>query len=399
MPIITALVSQIKSYWQKNKPWIIHHVLWPFALTRLLLFVVGWFSQYFTPSANYFPDSVSPRPWAITPIRWLDIWARWDSGWYLDIVQHGYQVPQVSHQLQASSIAFWPLYPYLIRIISFLIPSPFVSPQLLLTIGVILSNIFLVLALTVIYHLILKLGHRSQVAQLAVWYLLLFPTSFIFSSFYTESLFLLLSAGAILLALNHRWLPAGLTGGLAAITRPYGVLILIPVFIIALESTGWQLKKWRQLFWVSFLPMTILGLYLSYAYYLTGDFLAPLSSHSSWNLGFAWPWQTIFDPGDFIGYITSLNQFLAVIFVILAASAWRWLPKSLSSYSILLIAVPLFSDALLSITRVLSIIFPLFILLAIWGSRSTKLSQIIMYGFLTIQVLLFAAWCQFYWIS
>src|SRR5262249_53967267 len=75
-------------------------------------------------------------------------------------------------------------------------------------------------------------------AERATLWLLVFPFSFFFHSIYAEPLFFLLVTLAFLAARRARWPLAGLLGGLAATTRPMGVL-LFPAF-------AWELWRARR---------------------------------------------------------------------------------------------------------------------------------------------------------
>ena len=389
----------MRKTWQRNHRWFFTDIVWPFALTRSVLLLVGWFSQYFTQSTKYFPAGIEPRSWAHTNIRILDIWARWDSGWYLDIVQNGYVVPKVSHTVVASNIAFWPLYPYMIRWFSFLVPESVRSTEFLLASGVFFSNVCLLLALAVIYKAILHLFKLQRTAQLTILYLLVFPTSFIFSSFYTESLFLLLSAVAIYFALKKQWLAASSAVALAAISRPPGIVVAIPVVVTYLATYNWRLGAVIKKSLPLFLIPVFLGGFLLYSKQLTGDFLAPISSHQVWNRTLAWPWETLLHSSTFIGYVSNIEKIIAIGFLLLAAGSLFVLPLSLGIYSAALVIIPLLSGSLQSITRIYSVIFPLLAVLVHWIGYRKKTQQFIVAIFFTIQILFFIAWCQLYWIG
>jgi hypothetical protein len=146
--------------------------------------------------------------------------ARWDSSWYLGIADSGYSEP--------ARTAFFPLYPLLIRAGGWIVGSPLVA-------GVLVSGACLVVALAALHELTrLELG--AGAARWAVIALALSPMSFFFTAVYSESLFLALSTGALLAARRERWWWAGVLGGLAAATRSAGIVLLLPLALIA----------WRQ---------------------------------------------------------------------------------------------------------------------------------------------------------
>ena len=88
------------------------------------------------------------------------------------------------------------------------------------------------------------LGSRAA-ARRTVLYLAVFPFSFFFTRVYTESVFLLVSVMAVAGAYRGRWWSAGVWGALTALTRPNGILIGLPLFLMAvLDRPGWsQLRR------------------------------------------------------------------------------------------------------------------------------------------------------------
>jgi hypothetical protein len=229
--------------WRRNRRWLWHDIAVPLVLTRFALLLTGWFSQYLAPSLNYPLGDAVARGWQFSPHRLLDIWGRWDSGWYLSIAQHGYQLSGDVQSVQ-SNIAFFPLYPFLVRLFALLVPAAWRTRGTVLLVGVVLSNLFLLAALVLLFKLVLTMFDDDAVARKSVLYLLLFPTSFFFSCFYTESAFLLLGVATFYLATKRLWLPAAITGFLLSLTRPLGALILVPALWIYFEGIHWN---WRKL--------------------------------------------------------------------------------------------------------------------------------------------------------
>lgn len=175
-----------------------------FFLSRAILLLIAWFSQYFVASS--YPDAnLLEKGWLFHPQYYLDVWGRWDSGWYMRIVQEGYQLK--------GTWAFFPLYPLLINALAFLLPIA-KTAGVFFIIGLIISNFSAILALALFHQLTFIISKNKKVAQLSIYYLLTFPTAFVLSSFYTESLFLLISFGFfIALEKKHYYLGALLGGG------------------------------------------------------------------------------------------------------------------------------------------------------------------------------------------
>ena len=103
--------------------------------------------------------------------------------------------------------------------------------------------------------------------------------SIAFTLAYTESLFLLLAVAAFLAAETRRpWL-AGLFITLATLTRPTGILLLLPLVVLYMQRDGWRpTRAWVPLVLA---PLAMLGWY-GYLWWLTGDPMASFHAQAYW---------------------------------------------------------------------------------------------------------------------
>jgi len=143
-----------------------------------------------------------------------DVWNLWDGPHYLSIAEHGYQTVGDARNF----IVFFPFYPALIKLGSLITGS-------LVWSALVITNLASVAGLYLFYKLA-SLELDKATARRALWALMLFPTAYFFSAVYTESLFLLLVVGSFYAARRDKWMWASLLGGLAALTRLTGVLLL-----------------------------------------------------------------------------------------------------------------------------------------------------------------------------
>ena len=161
--------------------------------------------------------------------KFAETFAAWDSGWYFDIAQRGYYWSSSGQ----SSIAFFPLYPMLMRALAW----PFGGGDRALWIaGIALSYACLFLGLAVLHRLTAKMSGDRETARRTLLYIAVFPFAYFFTQVYTESLFLLTSVSAVAAAVASRWGWAGFFGALAALTRPNGILIALPLGLLALAG-------------------------------------------------------------------------------------------------------------------------------------------------------------------
>jgi hypothetical protein len=151
-------------------------------------------------------------------------YARYDSGWYLAIVERGYGSAPAPGQ--PSAHAFFPLYPGLVALFA---RTTRLDP---LRAGVLLSTACALLAAWLFWREGLRrLG--PQRAFEALLFLLLFPTSFFLLAMYTESLFLLLALAAFAAVERGRLALAALLGFLTGLTRAPAVALCAPLLIAA----------------------------------------------------------------------------------------------------------------------------------------------------------------------
>ncbi|HLD21837.1 MAG TPA: glycosyltransferase family 39 protein, partial [Patescibacteria group bacterium] len=156
-----------------------------------------------------------------TLTQW-SVFQTWDAYHYLYLATHWY-APDIMQN------AFYPLLPALLRLGSIVF-----FKQTLLT-GFIVSNLLLLGIVTLLYTIV-KSQFQKQVAFVSCVFLLAFPTSFFFHLIYTESLFLFLVL-LLFYALNKQnLLLVCLIGILLPLTRPQGVLVLVPVLFFLLTQ-------------------------------------------------------------------------------------------------------------------------------------------------------------------
>jgi Mannosyltransferase (PIG-V) len=201
--------------------------------------------------------------------------ARWDSSWYLGISISGYGG-------DPSRAAFFPLYPLLARGGGWIVGSPLVA-------GALISCACLVVALAALHELTrLELGEGA--ARWTVLALALSPMSFFFSAVYSESLFLALSVGALLAARRERWWWAGVLGGLAAATRSAGVVLLVPLALLA-----WRQGPRRSAALALALVPLGLGAYLGGLALAGHDAFSPFHVQEVWFRAWAGPFGGVRD--------------------------------------------------------------------------------------------------------
>ncbi|WP_369242693.1 hypothetical protein AB5J56_21555 [Streptomyces sp. R21] len=151
----------------------------------------------------------------------------WDSLWYLGIAAHGYGRtlyfrPTVIH----SDLAFFPLYPALVRTVTTLTPLGGGAAGLLVAwcaAGVAACGLY---AIGARLH-----GRAVGTALVLLWGLL--PHSVVLSMAYTEPVLTALAAWSLYAVLSERWLWAGALAALAGLSRPNGFAVAAAVLAAA----------------------------------------------------------------------------------------------------------------------------------------------------------------------
>lgn len=335
-----------------------------FGATRLAIALMGILA------AVLVTDNTNPPPYHLRPPDniLLDIFgSRWDTGFYVNIAEEGYRYRGVP----LPSVAFFPLLPLTMRALTLLVGDAVVA-------GVLIANLALLLA-TILFYRLVQDEWGEPIADRAVWYLLIFPTSFFGSAIYSESLFLLTAVGAFHFARRGFWESAAMSAFFAGLSRFMGLLVAP---LLALE--WWRQRRRNSAGWLSgFTALMAPAGALTYMLYLDRNFGDPLAfSNASavWERAPRPPWELVAElfqrPAQgwwaaLLGGKLPLDHwldFLLVAFFLILGIVllWeqRWAEGSFVTFGALL---TLSSGLLMSQRRYVWVLFPAFILLARWG--------------------------------
>ncbi|MEU3875180.1 MULTISPECIES: glycosyltransferase family 39 protein [Streptomyces] len=150
---------------------------------------------------------------------------RWDSVWYARIAEQGYGFTlHLPGGRVHSDLAFFPLLPWLERLVSHL------SPLSVADAGLVVSAVAGLLAAWGIFAVgELRYGRRAGLALVGLWAAL--PVGVVQSMAYSESLFTALAAWSLYCVLTGRWAGAGALAALAGLTRPVGAAVVAAVWL------------------------------------------------------------------------------------------------------------------------------------------------------------------------
>ena len=340
-------------------------------------------------------SQLSPRdPWRAFPAHpFWDGWVRWDAGWYRIVATKGY----ADRTWGTNALAFYPLYPYATRAVAAVVGNHWIA-------GLLVSNVATLLALAYLARIAARYLDPDGVRRSLI-YLLIFPSSFFLSAYYSEGLFLLTTAAAFHEYLSGRYTRAGAWGFLAAMTRPTGIA-LFPAFA---AGYLWRMRTREDRPIGSPLGLLLipagLGAFMVLLYVQAGDPLAFVRAHGAWGRSFASPARALWDslthidwtlPRDHMNAVTALDAVTAVLFLALPLRLFRRYDPALPIYALLLILMPLSTGSLKSMMRLEVASFPAFFALAELGERRDADRAIVFLSaiFLGLLNVRFANW---YW--
>ncbi len=336
---------------------------------KLAVFYIGYATAYSIALAN----GSSTEPLQLL----MNMFARWDSPHYMFIAENGY----VNQGDPANFIVFFPLYPLLVRLITF--DFAYVNLS-----GLIISNVSSLVAVVYLFKLG-KLDHGDSVAKKAVLYLSVFPTAYFLSAVFTESLFLALVIASLYYARKANWSFAGVLGLLAALSRLAGLLLLPVLLVEYLHQKGWKIRNVEpKLLWTS-LPLLGFLVYLVINFQVTGDFFAfleiervhwyqTLDPLGGWLNAIGWARGGSFPDSFTIGYsqvIFAIFGFLMCFAAFLSCFRFRLRP----CYFVFMLFSWLLSVSTgfwISVPRYVLAMFPIFIVLALLSSKKAVTTAI-----------------------
>ncbi len=284
----------------------------------------------------------------------------WDGAFYRDLGDYGYG------GLAREAYRFFPLFPALGRLVA--LPL-FGQVGLAL---VLVTQVGALFAGGLIRRLVLLETGDAAAADRAPWLLALLPPAVVLVLTYAEPLFLVLAMADFLALRQRRWAWAAGAGVLAGLTRPTGLVLMVPAAIEAMRNvrTVGLPELLARLAAVG-APLVGTAGYLVWVQRQTGDWLLPVRLQNVEGLRGGWenPAFRFVDSargllgGERLG--DGLHAPWVVFFVVLVVIAFRRLPASYGAYSLAMIVLALAGRGLGSFERYGLAAFPLVMALAL----------------------------------
>lgn len=351
--------------------------------TAIVAMGVLWGLDCFRPAAH----SRSPEHIPPTGNRFHDALVQWDGQWYMEIAAQGYRYDPD----RASSVAFFPLYPLLGRVVA-AATGLSVGWALLAVSHLCLMGAFVLLAA---YAQARYEEEPPETAALTLLAFGLFPTTVFARVAYSESLFLFLTL-LTLVAMRRAWAAWAIAAviGLATAARSVGVGLLLPLAVYLVRQRGWSWRTAAR--WLALAPLALWGLlaYMAFLGLAEGEPLAFAKAQRHWQMRppaplaekalayLSWePIWSVYDSsspaywrrfGDNPLALASLQAANPVFFVLAAAlvalgAARRWLTaeETLLSAGLLLIPYLLrgYDMAMTGQGRFVGVVVPIYLVL------------------------------------
>ena len=343
-----------------------------------------------------------------------DVWARWDSVWFLRIAEHGYDAAS------GAASAFYPLYPATVAGLGRVLFGHYVLAGILISLAAALA------AFLLLYRLAEeRLG--AEGARRTVLYLAVFPFALFLQAVYSESLYLFLTLAAFALAERRQFLAAGGVTGLALLTRPTGVALLPALALLAWRERD----RLRALGSLAVAPV-LFAAYPLYLWQAEGDPWAFLRAQRIWSrhlspagpLGGIWDglragwagveqlasgshthvyWTAVQNTDPIRAATINLeNLAFLILFLALTVLVWRRFGAPYGLFAAVSLAIPLSVPSerwpLLSIPRFGLTIFPFFLALATIGGRPRAHTAILTVSSLLLGVAV-VQWALWQWVA
>lgn len=317
-------------------------IKFPLLIYTLWYLIILFFQIFLQPHYKLTAQSVS-----LYQRLYLSWVTYWDSAHYISIAEKGYTFPQQ---------AFFPLWPLLIKIFSYILG--YYNAAFVLTVIFGLSSF-------VLFYLLASQIIDKREAKYALILFATFPGTIFLHAGYTEGLFLTLTLLSFLLKVKKRLFSSSIVAGFTTMTRLTGVAVSL-TFLFLRQS----FVKKIILGLISLTGIVIFVIFLQIKF---GNGLLLVDAHKAWcqsqgRCGFVFPLIPLLNYGHLvlIGWIrpslspTFIDWFFAMFFLIMLIPVFKKLRWSYLVYSLAAVLFPLTSGTTVGMVRYVLVAFPVF---------------------------------------
>jgi hypothetical protein len=356
MPVVFG--QHAVAFWRSEA----RRAVWPaFLSTRLTVLLVGYLAVI------TFGVAPGIERFRVSRNEFGNLLARWDVEWYFHIITGGYQWD--GNPLRQQNVVFFPAFPIITRAVGLFLGKQFLVAGLLVTLSA-----FLV-ALLYFYRLARNFLDAER-ATVAVWTLAAYPFAAYYSVPYTEALYLLCSVLAFYHVTRTNWWRAAACGYVLGLSRPNGFLIALPLGILALEYMMQQRRIVANACAAVVAPVAGILSYCLFLYLRFGDPLVWRKGQLAWGRTYVGVWDgaralwidrynmivhagfyqyTLTNPYDFMYCIAALFVLASVFPTV------RRFGLAYGVFTLVNVLPPLLIGGMMSIGRMTSVLFPVFL--------------------------------------
>ncbi len=317
--------------------YVVEHKLVLAVSISIIIIVTGVFLGYENNKVVPINPAASSH-YLLEPHNPLSFMSNWDGPDYLNIAKYGYK--------SIIQTNLFPMYPILVRLFNFIVPSLLISALLLSWLCLVIAIYFYLKIIEILFK------PKNNLESLkAVLLFILFPTGIFLLATYSESLFMASALAAIYFAYKRKYLLAGLISILTTATHPNGVFLAILVGLILYEQ---KMNFKKIILSIAIGGLGLLG-YMAFLYIKFSNAFAFVNAQKKNG------WLQ-FNVNNYTVEVGWLN---IIFFILIITSAIYWWSrhKSFSIYSILFLVVPILGGQFGGFNRYVLAAFPLQIML------------------------------------
>ncbi len=268
----------------------------------------------------------------------------------------------------ATNWGFFPLYPYLLRIVHFFLPIN----ELIIAYTL---NIIFFTAGSVILGKYLEYRFSRSVSIKTLLFICVSPINIYFSSGYTESLFFLLIASILLFSLQQSTIQMILVGNLLAVTRNTGLIIGVLVTLVTYHSAYPRIKSTLKVLAICAAMSILLIAHIISLKQVSGDYFAILNGPKNWGIERANPVNWVLKTLELesplqIGILILLIA--TILIFLISLKAGRFVESAIILPVILTSLIyPYFIN-----WRYFAVLYPIYLFLAISHEKSSKIVRL-----------------------
>lgn len=321
----------IKYFWQSR----LRFILLPSVFILLKIIGTMWLAQRFSERG------------------FLSFFHGWDSGWYIAVASSWY--PPVASE----KWAFFPFYPICSYLVNLILHDIRLSTALI--------SLIVGIAWIPIFQAIAEKYMDTREAFTSTFIFALFPQVFLFTTIaYSESIFIFTTLTSWFLFLRRNTSGSCVFASFATLSRPYGILIILPIFLGLVSK-----RLWKKIPLISLPIATFLG-WILYSFVKTEDYLAFITAQKHWiGLGQPVNWfrefllpqfasaqytYTYMHPLTMSYYLLPFIAIVAYLVIMSFEVDWR-----LGIYGMTALTTILYFGTPISVSRFLPFIFPIWL--------------------------------------